>query len=202
MRSLPSRLARYRLASASSMSSSSVRSSSPPPTATPTLTVVRIRTLPCQTERPETAADPFGNDESVGCGQAPQQRANLVASVPSQEIAPANVICNASSNGLEYGIAGSMAELVVDRLELVQIEEQNGQALTPLLAPGHRSRSGGAPQRAPTDGSPGPRATAMFDPQTKLGRQWRDELSPRGSRRRSGSQHTIRRGRAPEAVRR
>ena len=67
----------------------------------------------------------------VACAR--QERGELVAAGPRQQIARADVPGEPDRKRTEQRVAGSVAERVVDRLEVVDIDHQTGERPMPLL---------------------------------------------------------------------
>ena len=65
--------------------------------------------------------------ELIGGSQAGEEQHELITAEARNGVGRARQSRESMGNGCEHAIAGVMAEVVVDRLEMVEIDEQDGE---------------------------------------------------------------------------
>ena len=72
----------------------------------------------------------------LGVGTANQHR-ELVAAQPRHQIIAAHMLVQALSDGLQHLIASAVTVLIVDRLEVIEVEQHQGHGFTAAQGIGH-----------------------------------------------------------------
>ena len=118
----PSSLASYSAIWARAMTSSAATSSSPVISATPMLAMIGGPDLALA----QDGADVAGDDHRLVLVDLGEDQGELVAAEPGDHVGGARPGAEDLRDGLEHHIAGGAAVAVVDQLEVVDVEHQQG----------------------------------------------------------------------------
>ena len=104
------------------------------PIETVTLTGI-CSTLTCR--RLDRAADALGHRPRLLHARERQQAAEFLAAEPEQEIGRPDIVVHNGDEAREHVVAPGMAVEVVERLEMIEVEEDETERIAPLLVPQH-----------------------------------------------------------------
>ena len=123
---LPLALAMYIATSALRTTSSAVSVSSRA-LAMPMLAVTLTCVVADDVRHPQLAGQPLGHGQrALEVGRVVGEDRELVAAQAGDEVAGADRVGDPLGDGLEERVAGGVAERVVDDLEVVEVDEQDG----------------------------------------------------------------------------